>query len=250
MDADSTVQAVTSTNASANAASTNLHGSVVEHLGALIVNGGIAEGTVVSVDRLEGRLDVSRSVIREAIRVLEAKGLVASRRRVGITVQPRQAWQVLDPSIIRWRMAGQERLRQLHSLGELRRGIEPVAAALAAARATPEHCRVMSAAVVDMTVHARSGDLNAYLQADQLFHDTLLQASGNEMLAALRGVVHEVLSGRTEHGLMPADPNPAAIRLHGDVAAAVLAGDAPTAERCMREIVEEATEALGQIGNT
>ena len=70
-----------------------------------------------------------------------------------------------------------------------------------------------------MSVQAKAGDLEAYLEADVAFHRTLLQASGNEMLAALTTVVAEVLAGRTHHDLMPARPNPVAIRLHGDVAA-------------------------------
>ena len=66
----------------------------------------------------------------------------------------------------------------------------------------------MAAAVSDMVVHGRSGDLEAYLLADKIFHHTLLEASGNEMFRALNGVVAEVLTGRTHHGMMPETPNP------------------------------------------
>jgi DNA-binding FadR family transcriptional regulator len=102
----------------------------------------------------------------------------------------------------------------------------------------------MTGAVMDMAVHGKSGDLEAYLQADLLFHQTLLAASGNEMLAALTSVTGEVLIGRTHHGLMPHKPNPVAIRLHADVAQAVRSGDAAAAETAMREIIAEATEAM------
>jgi len=95
-----------------------------------------------------------------------------------------------------------------------------------------------------MAVHGRSGDQEAYLQADISFHSTLLAASGNEMLAALAGVVAEVLTGRTHHHLMPARPNPTAIRLHGDVAQAVQAGDSTAAEQAMRDIITEAAAAM------
>ena len=130
------------------------------------------------------------------------------------------------------------------SLSELRSGIEPSAAALAARRATPEQCGEMTGAVMQMAVHGRSGDLEAYLAADTVFHQTLLAASGNEMLQSLGAVVAEVLAGRTHHHLMPAHPNPAAIRLHADVAQAVQAGDAESAEQAMREIIREAAQAL------
>jgi hypothetical protein len=97
---------------------------------------------------------------------------------------------------------------------------------------------------MQMAVHGRSGDLEAYLVADILFHRTLLEASGNEMLGGLGNVVAEVLTGRTHHHLMPARPEPIAISWHAEVAQAVQSGDAVTAERTMCEIVEESIKAM------
>jgi DNA-binding FadR family transcriptional regulator len=77
-----------------------------------------------------------------------------------------------------------------------------------------------------------------------LFHRTLLRASGNEMFGALDTVVAEVLSGRTHHGLMPATPEAAAVRLHADVAEAVQSGDPAGARRAMQAIIQEAVEAM------
>jgi len=220
------------------------HENVLDALGGRVASGRLEAGSVLTLEAVCGEYAVSRSVAREAIRVLESMGLVASRRRVGITVQPRHRWNVFDPRIIRWRLDHGDRTDQLLSLSELRRGIEPVAAALAAQRANLTQCRVLAAASSDMAVHGRSGDLDAYLAADTIFHRTLLEASGNEMLRALDGVVEEVLSGRTHHGMMPARPNPAAIAMHDEVARAVRLGDAPAAEQAMRSIIEEAAAAL------
>ena len=217
------------------------HASVLAALGGRIASGALAAGQVLTLDGVCAEHRVSRSVAREAIRVLESMGLVASRRRVGITIQPRERWNVFDPRVIRWRLDLGDRAEQLLSLSELRRGVEP---ALAAERADGEQCRVLAAAVSDMVVHGRSGDLEAYLRADTLFHRTLLEASGNEMLRALHDVVAEVLSGRTHHGMMPARPNPDAIALHDEVARAVRLGDGPAAERAMRAIIDEAAAAL------
>ena len=224
--------------------SSGLHGTVLDRMGALITSGAFTAGQVLRIEELEDRFGVSRSVIREAIRVLESMGMVTSRRRVGITVAPRGCWNLFDPQIIGWRLEGPGRDEQLRELGELRRGLEPVAAHLAALRATPAQCGALTGAVMQMAVHGKSGDLEAYLQADVQFHRTLLEASGNEMMGALSGVVAAVLAGRTHHHLMPAHPEPAAIRWHAEVAQAVQAGDAAAAERAMRDIVDEATRAM------
>jgi DNA-binding FadR family transcriptional regulator len=221
-----------------------LHGSLVTALGTAIVSGQYLPGAILTLDGVSAEHGVSRSVAREAIRVLESMGMVESRRRVGITVQPAEKWNVFDPTLIRWRMDVGDRTAVLVSLSELRLGFEPAAAALAARRATPHQCRIMASAVSDMVVHGRSGDLDAYLLADKLFHQTLLEASGNEMFRALTGVVAEVLIGRTQHGMMPAKPNLVAIALHDEVARAIRMGEETEAEHAMRAIIDEAASAV------
>ncbi|MBI5337322.1 MAG: FadR family transcriptional regulator [Mycolicibacterium rufum] len=223
-----------------------MHDSVLTALGTAIVSGEYSEGQVITLDGVSARHQVSRSVAREAIRVLESMGMAASRRRVGITIQPSHKWNVFDPRLIRWRLDSEDRAAQLASLSELRRGFEPAAAALAARRADPHQCRILAAAVSDMVVHGRTGDLESYLLADKIFHRTLLEASGNEMFRALNDVVAEVLSGRTHHGMMPDKPNPEAIALHDEVARAIRLGDEDAAERAMRAIIDEAASAVAE----
>jgi DNA-binding FadR family transcriptional regulator len=221
-----------------------LHANLLSALGTGIVSGELAADQVLTLERLSAEHEVSRSVAREAIRVLESMGMVESRRRVGITVQPSRKWNVFDPRLIRWRLQAGDRTALLASLSELRRGFEPAAAALAARRANPDQCRVLAAAVSDMVVHGRSGNLDSYLLADKVFHQTLLEASGNEMFRALNDVVAELLAGRTEHGLMPDSPKPAAIELHDEVAKAIRLRDADAAEQAMRAIIDEAATAV------
>lgn len=223
---------------------TGLHDSVLTALGTAVVSGKYPPGQVITLEDISAEYNVSRSVAREAIRVLESMGMAASRRRIGITIQPAKSWNVFDPRLIRWRLASSDRAAQLASLSELRRGFEPAAAALAARRANAHQCRILAAAASDMMVHGRSGDLEAYLLADKIFHRTLLDASGNEMFRALDAVVSEVLAGRTHHGMMPSSPNPAAIELHDAVARAIRMGDEAAAELSMRAIIDEATAAV------
>jgi DNA-binding FadR family transcriptional regulator len=227
--------------------SLDLHEQVLARIGPDLVDGVLVAGQVLRTEGLESRYGVSRTVIREVVKVLESLQMVTSRRRVGVRVRPRQEWNLFDPRIIRWRLDGPGRAEQLRLLSELRRGIEPIAAQLAAVRATPEHCGRLTGAVIGMSVTGRAGDLETYLAHDVTFHQVLLEASGNEMFAALAPVAAEVLTGRTHHDLMPARPSVAAIRLHGDVAQAVASGSPEQARRAMNDIVEESMDAMDQL---
>ncbi|WP_217170790.1 FadR/GntR family transcriptional regulator [Streptomyces sp. AC512_CC834] len=221
-----------------------LHGRVLDTLGPAITAGEYPAGSVLRTDELAQRFEVSRSVMREAVRVLESMHLVESRRRVGVTVLPECEWNVYDPQVIRWRLAGTERPRQLRSLTMLRSAIEPVAAGLAARLATPEQCAELTECALGMVANSRGHRLEEYLFHDVAFHRVILTASGNEMFARLGGVVAEVLAGRTHHDVMFEDPDPAAVTLHVQVAEAVRARDAERAEALTREITVGALQEL------
>ncbi|WP_058045930.1 FadR/GntR family transcriptional regulator [Streptomyces roseifaciens] len=221
-----------------------LHGRVLESLGPAITAGAYPPGSVLRTDELEQRFEVSRTVIREAIRVLESMHLVVSRRRVGVTVRPTEEWNVYDPQVIRWRLAGADRPRQLRSLTVLRSAVEPVAAGLAARLATAEQCEELTRHALGMVATSRGQQLSAYLVHDVAFHRVILRASGNEMFARLGDVVAEVLTGRTEHQVMFTDPDPAAVTLHVRVAEAVRERDAVRAEALTREITAGAMAEL------
>ncbi|CAL9402996.1 FadR/GntR family transcriptional regulator [Streptomyces tendae] len=221
-----------------------LHGRVLDTLGPAITAGEYPAGSVLRTDELAQRFEVSRSVMREAVRVLESMHLVESRRRVGVTVLPECEWNVYDPQVIRWRLAGSERPRQLRSLTVLRSAVEPVAAGLAARHATAEQCAELTECALGMVANSRGHRLEEYLFHDVAFHRVILTASGNEMFARLGGVVAEVLAGRTHHDVMFEDPDPAAVTLHVQVAEAVRARDAERAERLTREITEGALQEL------
>lgn len=220
---------------------------VLAIVGPAIIEGEVSSGQILRLEELESTHRVSRTVVRDAIKVLESYHLVASRRRVGIEVLPSSEWDVMAPQIIRWRLDGRHRLAQLQEISELRMGFEPTAAGLASQRATPEQRVSILNAAMGMTAAALSGESEAYLSHDIVFHSTLLRASGNAMIASLAYVVEEVLTGRTHHELMPKTPNPDAVRWHRDVAEATLKGDAATAQTAMTQIVAEAQVGVEQM---
>ncbi len=220
------------------------HARVLDVLGLAITAGEHPPGSVLRTDELAERLGVSRSVMREAVRVLESMCLVESRRRVGVTVRPVEEWNVYDPQVIRWRLAGADRPHQLRSLTVLRSAVEPVAAGLAARNATPEQCAELTECALGMVATSRGGQLEGYLVHDIAFHRVVLNASGNEMFAHLGDLVAEVLAGRTHHRVMFEDPDPAAVTLHVQVAEAVREGDAARAEALTREITVGALREL------
>ncbi|WP_432498857.1 FadR/GntR family transcriptional regulator [Kineococcus gypseus] len=221
-----------------------LHTGVLDALGGEIASGALPAGRVLRLEALAQRFGVSRTVVREAVRVLESLGLVETRRRVGVTVLPRPSWNVLDPRVVRWRLGGAGRAEQWRSLTVLRAGVEPVAAAEAARRARPEQARRLLELAERMEEAGAAGDLAAFGEADVAFHALLLRAGGNEMLTALAGMVAEVLRGRTEHLLMPEHPAPQARALHARAARAVADGDPVAAEEAVRAIVAEVQVAI------
>lgn len=221
-----------------------LHTHVLDSLGLAITAGEYPPASVLRTDEIARRFDVSRTVVREVVRVLESMHLVESRRRVGVTVRPADEWNVYDPRVIRWRLAGADRPRQLRSLTVLRSAVEPVAAGLAARNATAVQCAALTECALGMVATSRGHQLEGYLRHDIAFHRIVLSASGNEMFARLGDVVAEVLTGRTHHRVMFENPDPAAVTLHVRVAEAVREGDADRAERLTREIAAGALQEL------
>lgn len=226
---------------------TNLHASLVQSLGLAIAEGRFPANSVLRLDELEAQHNVSRSVVREAARVLSSKGLLESRRRFGTVVQPEASWNLYDPEVIRWRLASSRRLEQLQSLNELRGAVEPQAARLAAERASWDAGSELVALAARLWAAGQRGDQEEFLLLDVEFHAAVLNASGNAMFAQLQNLVTEVLTGRTQHGLMPHLPHHEALQLHMDVASAIQRGEAAAAHAAMSRIVEQSTEEMSQI---
>ena len=210
-------------------------------LGAEISAGQHPPGTVLRIDELEARFEISRSVAREVVRTLASIRMVVGRKRVGVVVRPREEWNTFDPALIRWLLAA-DWVGEVKTLVELRTAVEPLAAGLAAQRCTEDEADRLVSLSREMQRLAEAGDLPTFLDRDVAYHGTVLSGSGNEMFAQLHEVVEEVLRWRTTHGLMPRRPSDLAVRLHREIAECVRAGDAQRAESAMRELVAEALQ--------
>lgn len=204
-------------------ASDSLHHHVADALGRRVVEGILPAGSAVSLASLEEEFRVSRTVAREAMRLLESLGLMVARRRVGLIVADFQHWNVLNPRVIEWRLAGRGRDDQLRTLLDLRIAVEPTAARSAAEQASTEDCERLIELADRLRVLGEQGlgQSPEYLHTDVAFHQTMLRASGNEMLAALDQVVEAVLIGRTRLGLSPAVPVAEVIDHHATTAKAI-----------------------------
>ncbi|WAL69853.1 FCD domain-containing protein [Amycolatopsis cynarae] len=219
---------------------------MLDELGTAIASGTIAPGTVLRLEQLQQDYGASRTVAREVVRALEVMCLTTSKRRVGVTVRAPEEWNHYDPRLIRWQLDSGNRERALRMLMELRWAIEPSAARFAALRATPEERGRLRALGSRLRTTAKARDLTTFLGHDIDFHTVVLQASGNPMFRQLSGIVAEVLTGRTEHGLMPPEPQPEAVALHIEVAEAIDGGEADRAERAMRAIMEQARDEVAR----
>jgi len=220
---------------------------VLNELGRRIVSGEFSPGETMHTEHAEKQFGVSRSVVREAVRVLQNLGLVESVKRVGIRVLPMGHWNVYDPLVIRWRLAETTNGAQLRSLTELRSAVEPRAAELAARFAPDSATGELLALASRMRAVGREGDLELFLELDIRFHSLVLAASGNEMFAKLDSVIAEVLTGRTDQGLMPRRPHEEALQWHVDVADAIQGRRPTDAAAAMERIMSRTSTEVEQI---
>ncbi|WP_203662130.1 FadR/GntR family transcriptional regulator [Actinocatenispora rupis] len=211
-----------------------IHGQTVERLARRILSGQLAEGDTIDIPALEAELDVSRTALREALKVLAAKGLVGARQKRGTFVRTREEWNLLDGDVMRWQFAGPERTwtRFLGDLAEVRGLVEPPAAHLAATRRTTEDVAALDAALDAMAAAGSPADAVA---ADLGFHRALLAATHNELLARMEVVIERALAERDRIVHEAAAPDP--VPVHRAVRDAVAAGDPDAARDAMETLL-------------
>lgn len=174
----------------------NLHGQVVQELGRLIVSGEIAPGeNLPREELLAEHMKVSRTALREAMKVLSAKGLIESRQKTGTRVRDTLHWNQLDADVLAWRCASMPTADFVEKLAEMREIIEPAAAAAAARRRTAGQLAHIEAAYGAM---AAANDRDEWSVADLAFHEAVLHATHNELMISLFSVVETALGSYLE----------------------------------------------------
>jgi DNA-binding FadR family transcriptional regulator len=218
--------------------SRGLHEGVIEEIGRRIISGEFAPGSALpSEAELCQALAVSRTALREALRVLAAKGLLEAKRKIGTSVRPVECWNYLDADILSWQLQAQDADRVIGELYELRHLIEPMAASLAAKNAQASDISILRGAYRDMEL---AGDDGEQIKIpDMRFHRAIIGASGNRLFSSLAHVVSAALAvnfdlistaPRGQKHSMPA---------HRQVLEAIANHDAPAARLAMQKLIED-----------
>ena len=217
----------------------SLYASLLQQLGSRILRGDLPPGTQLdNVEELSAAHGVSRTVMREVIRVLTDKGMLESRPRTGTRVRPRDAWNFLDPDLLAWRYGATSERVDTQALFELRRAIEPAAGALAAQRATAEQIAELEGYFALMEQYADDGP--RFAEPDLAFHQLILRMTGNELIGSLAALMAAALA----MSFRLSDANPLGQRpslpLHRQVIDCIRNRDADGARDALLRLLDDA----------
>jgi len=230
------------------AVGSSLRGSIVDDLGRAIVTREWRAGEPFPTEAdLCRRYDASRPVLREAVKMLTAKGLLHARKRAGTLVLPESEWNLLDPDVTRWMLEREFSIDLLIDFTEVRLSIEPRASALAARFASDTQRSAIADAIEGMSAADR-GEADA-LEADISFHVAVLEASNNRFMRQFTDLVDATLRfsiRRTNQ--YKGVPRASAVE-HKAVADAIIAGDAVAAGRLMSDLIRGALDLLLAAGS-
>ena len=224
----------------------SLHGRVAHEIGLRILGGDLAPGALLPSEAvLGGQLNVSRTSLREGIKLLAAKGLIESRPKTGTRVRGRDQWNMLDRDVLGWRLEALPTETIVEDLFEVRRMIEPAAAALAAERGTPEELAGIKSAYEAM--EAAGDDPVAVTEPDLWFHRGILAATHNELLISLGGLIESALSTSFEISNSAPEARFHGLVTHGPVAKAIAVRDAAAARVAMERLLDGAINDVRTI---
>jgi DNA-binding FadR family transcriptional regulator len=224
----------------------NVHGNTVDHLGEAIVTGRYPAGSSMPPEpRLCEELGVSRTVIRESVKSLVAKGLVSTGPKVGTRVLPEEQWNWFDSDVILWKSRAGLTRELLRDLQELRRIVEPAAVRLAAERATPQDIAEIQSAYEGMRKAVEEG--GDYVTNDLRFHQGLLRASRNRMMVQVSKALAALLRTSFEISTSRKDGPRLSLPLHRNVMEAVVARQPEAAEKAILVLIDGANQDIDEV---
>ncbi|MCR9137511.1 MAG: FadR family transcriptional regulator [Alphaproteobacteria bacterium] len=217
---------------------------VAREIGRRIVSNSYAPGDLIEDEAaLADRYQVSRSVIRDAVKILVGKGLLEVRRGIGTRVRSRGSWGLLDDDVLAWYQSAPPNPEILRQLRDVRQIFEPKAARWAAERGSEDSHEQIRLAVERM--EAEKGSVEDFVMADAVFHRSILRATQNEFLVALEGIIFSALLSSIR--LTNVDPrsNEASLPFHRKVYESIAARDGDKAETVMEQLLADAGRRLG-----
>jgi len=224
----------------------NVLGHTLDALGESIVSGRYEPGASIPPEpTLCDELGVSRTVVREAVKSLAAKGMLITGPKVGTRVLPSEQWNWFDPDVVAWQCNAGLTRDFLRDLQELRRVVEPAAVRLAALRATPGDVAQIEAAYAGMRQAIEHG--GDYVIHDLRFHQGLLQACHNRMVVQMSKALGTLLRTSFEISTSKPDGPAQSLPLHRDVLEAVISRDADRAERAILVLIDGAAQDIEQV---
>ncbi|MDO9433904.1 FadR/GntR family transcriptional regulator [Hydrogenophaga sp.] len=221
----------------------NFHHQLVDAVGRDIATGTYPEGEQMPTEpQLAEAYGASRMVVREAMKSLAAKGMVSIRPRTGTHVLPRAQWHLFDPAVLSWHDEADFDSSLLGDLLELRLAIEPLAARLAAARASEKDLIELRSAYDAMTGAGKRSD---YIEADLRFHSAVVQACGNVFIQQLGTALSAVWKTSFQASSSATGaPDSAALKLHQKLLLAIEKNDAAGAEKAVHGLIARATTRI------
>ncbi len=222
-----------------------LTGELVEKIGGKIVRGDTPPSGSLPIEaELAKQYETSRTVIREAIKMLTAKGLVGSRPRRGTYVEPEWKWNILDPDVLRWILQRRFSFELMRDFLVAREGIEPKAAAAAAIRQDIEAIEEVGLRLEDMR-EADAGRMDS-LESDIAFHIAILHASGNRFFVQFSHVIETALRFSIRLTNSEKGVRMASVADHARIYDAIKQGDAKAAEKAAQDLLTEAIRLLDE----
>jgi DNA-binding FadR family transcriptional regulator len=223
----------------------NLTFSIANRIGIAIITGVYSADNPIPIEaQLCREYDASRPVLREAVKMLTAKGLLAARPRRGTWVQPEERWNLLDPDVLGWLLERRFSRALLIEFTEMRLAVEPAAATLAASVAGPAEKAAIGNAIGRMQAADRGDD--DPLDSDIAFHVAVLRASRNRFYTQLTGFTSTALRFSIRMTNRYKGVRLASVADHKKVADAIIAGKPGEAGEAMRRLIQEALDIISR----